>query len=166
MKHERVTKKIGFIYWSNRKLFTKIFPHPIGPGQAAFLIFLTEDTEVRQEALVSMIGVDKAIGTRVIRKLHEAGYIRRRRDPENYRAYLISLTDEGNQMKCIIHEIIDSIDESLLNGFTDEERFMAHNLLDRMIANIRQKFLLSSEKSAEKIRKDMPHSAYISPNPK
>jgi DNA-binding MarR family transcriptional regulator len=85
-----------------------------------------------------MIGVDKAIGTRVIRKLNEAGYIRRRRDPENYRAYLISLTDEGNKMKCAILEVINFIDESLLNGFTDEERDITHNLLDRMIENVLQ----------------------------
>jgi DNA-binding MarR family transcriptional regulator len=138
MKQDRVTKKIGFLYWSNRKLFTRIFPHPLGPGQAVFLIRLTGDTEVRQEALVSMIGVDKAIGTRVIRKLNEAGYIRRRRDPENYRAYLISLTAEGTAMKRVILEIVDSIDESLLKGFTDEEKKMTHNLLDRMIENVHQ----------------------------
>jgi DNA-binding MarR family transcriptional regulator len=136
MKDERVTKKIGFLYWSNRKLFTRIIPHPLGPGQAVFLICLAEDTEARQEALVSLIGVDKAIGTRVIRKLNEAGYIRRRRDPENYRAYLISLTDEGATMKRVILEIVDSIDESLLKGFTGEEKKMAHNLLDRMIENV------------------------------
>jgi DNA-binding MarR family transcriptional regulator len=138
MKDERVTKKIGLLYWSNRKLFTRIIPHPLGPGQAVFLICLTGDTEVRQEALVSLIGVDKAIGTRVIRKLNEAGYIRRRRDPENYRAYLISLTEEGTAMKQVILEIVDSIDESLLQGFTDEEKKMAHNLLDRMIENVHQ----------------------------
>jgi DNA-binding MarR family transcriptional regulator len=138
MKDERVTKKIGLLYWSGRTLFTRIFPHPLGPGQAVFLIRLTEGTEVRQEALVSQIGVDKAIGTRVIRKLNEAGYLRRRRDPENYRAYLISLTAEGTDMKRVILETVDSIDESLLYGFTDEDREMAHILLDRMIENIRR----------------------------
>ena len=138
MKDERITKKIGLLYWSNRRLFTRIFPHPLGPGQAVFLICLNGDTEVRQESLVSLIGVDKAIGTRVIRKLHEAGYIRRRRDPQNYRAYLISLTEEGTAMKQVILAIIDSIDASLFQGFTDEERKMAHSLLDRMIDNVHQ----------------------------
>jgi DNA-binding MarR family transcriptional regulator len=138
MNDGRITKKIGLLYWSNRTLFTRIFPNPLGPGQAGFLINLAEDKEVRQEVLVSMIGVDKAIGTRVIRKLNEAGYIRRRRDPENYRAYLISLTDEGTTMKRIILETVDSIDESLLFGFTDEDGKMAHHLLDRMLENMRR----------------------------
>jgi DNA-binding MarR family transcriptional regulator len=138
MKDERITKKIGLLYWSNRRLFTRIIPHPLGPGQAVFLICLAEDTEARQEALVSLIGVDKAIGTRVIRKLIEAGYIRRWRDPGNHRAYLISLTDEGSAMKQVILTIVDSIDESLLQGFTEEEKKMAHNLLDRMIDNVHQ----------------------------
>ena len=137
MEYERVTKKVALLYWSNRKLFTrKIFPHPIGPGQGAFLICLTQDTEVRQEELVSMIGVDKAIGSRVIRKLNEAGYIRRRRDPEDHRAYLLSLTDKGTTMKPVILEVFNSINESLFQEFTEEERDTALNLLDRMIENI------------------------------
>lgn len=160
MKHERITKKIGFLYWSNRKLFTRMFPHPLGPGQAVFLICLTENTETRQEALVSLIGVDKAIGTRVIRKLIEAGYIRRRRDPENYRAYLISLTDEGTAMKRVILETVDAIDASLLQGFTDEERIMAHNLLDRMMENMGRICPLRAQEAPEKIPRKyhVPHT--------
>ncbi|WP_258082531.1 MULTISPECIES: MarR family winged helix-turn-helix transcriptional regulator [Methanohalophilus] len=139
MKDERVTKKIGFLYWSYRTLFTrKISPHAIGPSQAGFLTRLSEGDLVRQDELVSMSGVDKAIGTRVVRKLMEAGYIRRMRDPTNHRAYLLSLTAEGARMKPIILEVYDSINESLFQGFTDEERDMVRNLLDRMIENLRR----------------------------
>ena len=148
MGHERVTKKIAFLYWSNRKLFTKMFPHPIGPSQGAFLIGLTQDTEVRQDALVSMIGVDKAIGTRVLRKLNEAGYIQRRRDPENHRAYLLSLTDEGARMKQVILEVLDSMNDSLFREFTDVERDMALNLLERMIENTHRISLSGAEEPA------------------
>jgi DNA-binding MarR family transcriptional regulator len=149
MEHERVTKKIAFLYWSNRKLFArKIFPHPFGPGQGAFLIHLKEDSSVRQEELVSMIGVDKAIGTRVIRKLIEAGYIRRRRDPADHRAYLLFLTAAGATMKPVILDILDSMNESLFRGFNEEERGMALSLLDRMIENIRQIPPLNDEDAA------------------
>jgi DNA-binding MarR family transcriptional regulator len=147
MNHERITKKIGFLYWNNRTLFTRLFPHPVGPGQAAFLISLSQDTELRQDTLVSRIGVDKAIGTRVIRKLNEAEYIRRRRDPEDHRAYLLTLTDKGAAMKLVILEVLDSINTSLFRDFTDEERDMAHNLLDRMIANILRLSPMSPEEA-------------------
>jgi DNA-binding MarR family transcriptional regulator len=149
MEYERVTKKIAFLYWSNRKQFTrKIFPHQIGPGQGAFLICLTQDTEVRQEELVSMIGVDKAIGTRVIRKLNEAGYIRRHNDPEDHRAYLISLTAKGAMMKLVILEVLDSMNEALFREFTEKEQDTALNLLDRMIENICQIPPLGAEDAA------------------
>lgn len=139
MEDERVTKKIGFLYWSYRTLFTrKISPHAIGPSQAGFLTLLSEGDPVRQDELVSMSGVDKAIGTRVVRKLMNAGYIRRMRDPADHRAYLLSLTAEGARMKPIILEVYDSINESLFQGFTEEERDMACNLLDRMIENLRR----------------------------
>lgn len=139
MEDERVTKKIGFLYWSYRTLFTrKISPHAIGPSQAGFLTLLSEGDPVRQDELVSMSGVDKAIGTRVVRKLMNAGYIRRMRDPADHRAYLLSLTAEGARMKPIILEVYDSINESLFQGFTEEERDMARNLLGRMIENLRR----------------------------
>jgi DNA-binding MarR family transcriptional regulator len=158
MGKDRVTKKIGFLYWHNRRLFTSMFPHPIGPGQAAFLIHLSQDTEVRQEELVAKIGVDKAIGTRVIRKLSEADYIRRRRDPENYRAYLISLSDKGAAMKSEILEVLDSINATLFENFTKKERKMTHKLMDRMIANIHQAITKSAEEPAEKILNDLSHA--------
>jgi DNA-binding MarR family transcriptional regulator len=150
MAKDRVTKKIGFLYWHNRKLFTSMFPHPVGPGQAAFLVHLSQDTEVRQDALVAKIGVDKAIGTRVIRKLSEVGYIRRRRDPENYRAYLISLSEKGVAMKAEILEVLDSINATLFENFSKKERKMTHRLLDRMIANVHEAILKSPEEYAEK----------------
>jgi DNA-binding MarR family transcriptional regulator len=150
MGKERVTKKIGLMYWHNRRLFTSTFPHLIGPGQAAFLIHLSQDTEVRQDALAAKIGVDKAIGTRVIRKLSEADYIRRRRDPENHRAYLISLSDKGVAMKSEILEVLDSINATLFENFSKKERKMTHKLLDRMIANIQQAIPKNSEEPDEK----------------
>ena len=150
MGKDRVTKKIGFLYWHNRRLFTSMFPHPVGPGQAAFLVHLTQETEVRQDALVAKIGVDKAIGTRVIRILSESDYIRRRRDPENHRAYLISLSDNGVAMKSEILEVLDSINATLFENFTKKERKMTHKLLDRMIANIQQAIPKSGEEPAEK----------------
>jgi DNA-binding MarR family transcriptional regulator len=149
MKHERVTKKLAFLYWFNRKLFTrKIFPHPIGPGQGAFLICLVQDNDMRQDDLVSLVGVDKAIGTRVIRKLNDAGYIRRRRDPEDHRAYLLTLTDKGAAMKPVILKVIDSVNMSLFQDFTEEERDTMHNYLDRMIENMRRVSLSGVEEAA------------------
>ena len=150
MAKDRITKKIGFLYWHKRRLFTSMFPHPVGPGQAAFLIHLSQDTEVRQDALVAKIGVDKAIGTRVIRKLSEADYIRRRRDPENHRAYLISLSDKGVAMKSEILEVLESINATLFKNFTKKERKMTHRLMDRLIENIHQAIPKSPEEPAEK----------------
>jgi DNA-binding MarR family transcriptional regulator len=136
METERATKKIGFLYWSNRMLFSReISPHAIGPSQAGFLVRLDEERATRQDELVSMLGVDRAIGTRVVRKLIEAGYVRRMRDPADHRAYLLFLTPEGARMKTIVLDVFGFINESLFQGFTDEERHMALGFLDRMIEN-------------------------------
>jgi DNA-binding MarR family transcriptional regulator len=94
--------------------------------------------------------VDKAIGTRVIRKLSEADFIRRRRDPENHRAYLISLSDKGVAIKSEILEVNDSINATLFENFSKKERKMTHKLLDRMIANIQQAIPKNTGEPVEK----------------
>jgi DNA-binding MarR family transcriptional regulator len=147
MENERITKKIGILYWSNQKILKKMLPQPVIPGQVAAFIYLTQDSAIRQDELVSKIGVDKAIGTRVIKKLDEGGYVRRRNDPEDRRVSLISLTNDGAAMKRDIVEVLTSLNRSILKDFTEEELETTHKILDRMIANTRQIFSAISEES-------------------
>ena len=82
--------------------------------------------------------------------ISEADYIRRRRDPENHRAYLVSLSDKGAAMKSEILEVLDSINATLFKNFSKKERKMTHRLMDRMIENIHQAIPKSPEEPAEK----------------
>ena len=148
MEHERITNKLGILYWSNQKILKKILPHPVIPGQVAAFIYLTQDAEIRQDELVSKIGVDKAIGTRVVKKLTEEGYVRRRNDPEDRRVSLLSLTDDGAAMKRDIIEVLTSLNKSLLKDFTDEEQETILSLLNRIIANTDRVLSDISEESA------------------
>jgi DNA-binding MarR family transcriptional regulator len=148
MENERITKKIGILYWSNQKIMKKMLPQPVIPGQVAAFIYLTQDSEIRQDELVSRIGVDKAIGTRVIKKLVEGGYVRRRNDPDDRRVTLISLTDDGAAMKRDIIGVLTTLNRSLLKDFSDEEQETIFRLLDRIIANTDQLFSGISEDSA------------------
>lgn len=138
MERERITKKIGILYWSNQKIIKKMLPQPVIPGQVAAFIYLSSDAEIRQDELVSKIGVDKAIGTRVIKKLNENGYVRRRSDPQDLRVLLLSLTDEGAAMRRQIIEVLTSLNTSLMEGFTEEEQETVLRFLDRIIANTDQ----------------------------
>lgn len=147
MENERISKKIGIIYWSNQKILKNILPDPLIPGQVTAFIHLTQETEIRQDELVSMIGVTKAIGTRVIKKLDKAGYIRRRHDPKDHRVSLLSLTDEGAAIKLDVMEIYNSLNKSLLKDFTSDEQETVHRLLNKMIANAQQMYLDMNEES-------------------
>lgn len=146
MDNERITKKIGILYWSNQKIIKKILPHPVIPGQVSAFVYLRQDTEIRQDELVAKIGVDKAIGTRIIKKLDESGHIRRRHNPKDRRVSLISLTDEGATAKEDILKIMTSLNKSLLKDFTGEEQETMHRLLNKMIANTQQMSYDISEK--------------------
>jgi len=147
MKKERITKKIGILYWANQKNLKNILPDHLIPGQIEAFINLTQDTEIRQDELVSKIGVTKAIGTRVIKKFEEGGFIRKRQCPEDHRVTLISLTDKGEEMKQNVFEIYDSHNESLFQNFSEEEKETIHKLLDKMITNAHLISLTMSDES-------------------
>lgn len=138
MEEKRITKKIAILYWFNQKNLKKILPASLIPGQMEAFINLTPDTEIRQDELVSKIGVTKAIGTRVIKKFDEAGFIRRRHPPKDRRISLLSLTDNGAATKRDVLEIYTILNESLFKDFTPEEQKTFHKLVDKMIVNAQQ----------------------------
>jgi len=73
-------------------LDTQLSPYQIGTAQVSFLIALLKQDGVNQETLTATSHVDKSTTARAIAKLAQAGYITRKKDPEDNRAYKIYLT--------------------------------------------------------------------------
>ncbi|HDN50772.1 MAG TPA: MarR family transcriptional regulator [Thermoplasmatales archaeon] len=108
----------------------------IGSGQFPFLMRLYRNDGVNQETLARFLDVDKATSARAIKKLEDAGYVRRERDAEDSRAYRIFLTEKGKSVKPAIKNISRELREVALSGFTGKEKDLIILLLERMIRNI------------------------------
>jgi DNA-binding MarR family transcriptional regulator len=105
--------------------------HDINSSEYIFLVNLYEKDSVSQEKLSSNLFVNKAATARAIGRLEELGYVHRTRDPIDSRAYLVTLTAKGLEMRSFIRTKLAFWTRTISAGLTMEET-------DDMIRKIKQ----------------------------
>ncbi|MFH1014244.1 MAG: MarR family transcriptional regulator [Thermoplasmatota archaeon] len=107
----------------------------IGSGQFHYLMLLYHKDGINQETLSEILKIDKATSARAIRKLEETGYITRKRDQQDKRAYKIYLTKKAQNLRPTIKNILQEWTKQLLQGITKEEEQHLLDLLERIAHN-------------------------------
>jgi len=110
--------------------------HDMGSGQVSFFMELSREDGISQEQLSERLEVDKATTARAIRKLLDLGYVERRRDERDRRAYCLFLTKRGQELIPVLREKLHALTRQLSIGFSDQEREQAQGYLERMAGNI------------------------------
>lgn len=110
--------------------------YKIGCGQFPYFRMLLQRNGQSQEELSRYFHVDKATVGRAIRKLMDEGYVERRRNPNDRRAYQVFLTEKGEHMGTLVMKILHELTEVLTSDFSAEEFKLFLDLLNRMHRNI------------------------------
>ncbi len=136
-KTEPIGKIISYIYRYQRIFLDReLEPYGIGSGQFCFMMSLLRKEGVRQEDLARKYKMDKATAARAIKKLESTGYVYRRQDPEDKRAYRVFVTEKGRNMAEKMMEIALKWDATVLSGFSKEEKQLQAAFLERMEQNV------------------------------
>jgi len=107
----RIEEQIGYLLRRAHQRASSIFQMNIGdpnitPTQYSSMVKLNEYTELSQNLLGRLVGMDKATMQGVVRRLKERGLVDSRPDPGDARRTLLSLTTEGQRI----------VNKMLLNG--------------------------------------------------
>jgi DNA-binding MarR family transcriptional regulator len=113
----------------------KLDPFHIRAGQIPILRFLEVKDGVSQETIRKYFRLDKGTITKAIKPLLKEGYITRKTNPEDKRAYQLFLTDKGRSILPDIKIIVKKWTDVLTADFTGEEKETALRLLSRMSQN-------------------------------
>jgi DNA-binding MarR family transcriptional regulator len=133
---ESLGKYISILYRSGAMYFNHNFQDcNIGSGQYPFIIFLSRNEGVTQEEMSSSLYIDKGTTAKAVKKMEQAGYVRREVDEKDKRAYRVYLTEEGRNITMEIFKVLHSWNDILTSDFTEEEKKLALNLLQRMVGN-------------------------------
>lgn len=140
-KLEPVGKIISYIYRYQRiYLERELEPYSIGSGQFSFMMSLYEEDGIKQETLARTYKMDKATAARAIKKLEDTGYVYRKQDLKDKRAYNVFVTEKGRAMEAKIKEIAVKWNDTVLSGFSEEEKQLNAVFLERIGRNISELF--------------------------
>lgn len=107
-------------------------------GTYPYLLVLNKYPGISQNQISRELNVDKSMSARSIRRLMELGYIRKKENQEDTRAYKLYITDKA---KYIIPEIFDVKEQwidILVAGSNEEQTINSIKFLQRALKNAKK----------------------------
>lgn len=114
--------------------------YDINSSEYIFLVNLYEKDGISQEQLSTNLFINKAATARAIGRLEKLGYVKRTRDPNDSRAYLVTLTAKGLEMRNFIKAKLNywtqtisfSLTTAEAEDFVQKIKKMTRNALDEI----------------------------------
>lgn len=106
------------------------------PGQELLMMRLWQHGPQRQVDLIRMLDSDAATMTRMVRRLEQAGFVRRTPCPGDRRAVIVEPTVASLALRDQVQEIWGRLDELTTAGFDAEDTAAALDLLHRLERNL------------------------------
>lgn len=117
-------------------------PFNVRVGEHRFILNVENGKHLNQQQLCDMFAIDKAQATRSIASLVEKGILKREKNPEDKREYLISLTEKGEEVKAEIFKQLDYW-RDILKGDMPQEKL--DEVID-ILSEFRKKAIKENEK--------------------
>ncbi|MCB2298757.1 MarR family winged helix-turn-helix transcriptional regulator [Clostridium tagluense] len=112
--------------------------YELSSGSYPYLLILRENEGISQNKISEEVGYDKAMSARTITKLIKLGYIDRKKDEADSRAYKLYLTEKA---KVIIPKVLDEI-HKLVHLITvdlnEKEKDITIDSLNKILNNIKK----------------------------
>lgn len=119
-------------------------PTGLYPGQELVMMHLWDRGAQRQSDLIKFIDSDAATMTRTIQRLERAGFVRRKRDPSDGRAWLIEPTPASQHLHDEIRTIWRRLEELTVASLTADQQLSTLAALEALERN-----LLATDKGDE-----------------
>lgn len=136
---DRLTAGVGRVIRSGRQLGVRAADALYGDLPAfgwALLVPLEQDGEQRCSALAARAGVDVSVASRQLAALERAGYVERRPDPQDGRASLVHLTDEGVRALAVTRALRARWAAAALADWGEDDARLLSGLLERLATDL------------------------------
>ncbi|MEU5532465.1 MarR family transcriptional regulator [Streptomyces sp. NPDC020362] len=108
------------------------------PGQELVMMHLWELGPQRQADLVRLMDSDAATMTRTVRRLEQAGFVRRRPSPTDKRASLIEPTVASHALRREVEQVWAQLEDLVTADLDSDEQTAALRTLERLERNLVQ----------------------------
>jgi DNA-binding MarR family transcriptional regulator len=105
----------------------------MGLKELGALAYLRDNDQASQQGLFEALCIDANSCVLLLNELERQGYVERRRDPQDRRRHLVSITADGLGALERAEHAQGSIEDEVLHGLTSEERGTLHRLLSHAL---------------------------------
>jgi DNA-binding MarR family transcriptional regulator len=107
-------------------------------GQAILLMILSHDDGMTHSEIAEKLEISPAAATKVIKRMEQAGYLRRQADPADERVSRVYLQDQGRALIAEIGRAFGELDREMFDGLPEPDLERFRDLLTHMQANLQR----------------------------
>lgn len=109
-------------------------------GQIRILKLLSEKGNITQKELLEILTLKSGSVSETVKKLENQGYITKKKDEQDKRKVIITLTDEGRNFLETQLQINSEQEKVLFNSLTADEQAELEELLNKLFVDWEEKF--------------------------
>ena len=121
----------------NRALRDELARHNVTFSQYQHLWQLWKEDSLAQFELSRRIGIENSSSTAAIDQLEQRGLIQRRRDPEDRRRVIVTLTVAGRKLERPLNECAIAVNRQARSNISQEEIAALFDTIEKITANLR-----------------------------
>lgn len=137
-------RSFGFVLHETARLVSKRFDQRakclgLTRAQIQLMAYLVYHEGINQTGLADLLEIEPISLARLIDRMEQAGWVQRRPDPHDRRAWLLFVTEKAKPVFAKMVEIGQEVRQEALNGLSAEERDRIVELLLRVRGNLSDK---------------------------
>ena len=134
-------RSFGFVLYETARLLSKRFDQRskslgLSRAQCQVLAYLVYHEGINQAGLAELLEIEPISLARLIDRMAQAGWVERRPDPQDRRAWRLFITEKAKPLFAEMIDIGRDVRGEALNGFSPEESDTIMELLVRARRNL------------------------------
>lgn len=137
MNHERYMHTFSIIHrFSVMRHIKEMKSCRISGHQMGYIVHIHKNPGTSQEDIAAFFKLNKGTVAKGLKRLLEDGYIIRKQNESDRRAYELFLTEKGQDIFKESRNSLEQFNQILTHGMSDEEEALFINLLNRACHNV------------------------------
>ena len=143
-------RSFGFVLYETARLLSKRFDQRskslgLSRAQCQVLAYLVYHEGINQAGLAELLEIEPISLARLIDRMAQAGWVERRPDPRDRRAWQLYITEKAKPLFAEMIAIGREVRGEALNGFSSEESDIIMELLVRARRNLSENTVKADE---------------------
>lgn len=139
-----LNKSFGFVLYETARLLAKRFDQRakalgLTRAQMQLLAYLVTNEGINQAGLAELLEIEPISLARLIDRMEQAGWVERRPDPKDRRAWLLFITEKVKPVLAKMVEVGQVVRAEALAGLSAPERTQILDMLLRVRRNLSEK---------------------------